>query len=109
MAFKGHQYAIGNRVGRPPVFKTPKALAKKVDEYFIYIQGETKEKKVKISDPQTGKVKLSHEIIILRNPEPATITGLVLFLGFASRQSLDDYAERNEEFSDIIARARVRV
>lgn len=106
---KGNQYALGNMGGRPPAFKSPKALAKKVEQYFEYIKGEEKETKVKVTDPTTGKVTLGRQIEVVRNPEPATITGLVLFLGFASRQSLDDYAEKNEEFADIIARARTMV
>jgi hypothetical protein len=38
-----------------------------------------------------------------RYPEHATITGLALFLGFESRNSLYDY-ESKEEFSGIIKR-----
>jgi hypothetical protein len=39
---------------------------------------------------------------------PNTITGLAYFLGFADRQSLNDYQER-PEYSFIIKRARARV
>jgi len=105
---KGNQYAIGNRGGRPPAFKNPKALIKRIDQYFEYIQGEYDTKKVKKTD-KNGKVTLGEVVECIREPEPATITGLVLFLGFASRQSLDDYAEKNEEFADIVARARTMV
>jgi hypothetical protein len=92
---KGNKYAIGNKGGRPPVFKNPKHLSKKVDEYFDYILGEFH---------IVGKKK-----VFDREPEPATIMGLVLYLGFNGRQSLDDYAEKNEEYSDVIKRARARV
>ena len=105
---KGHKYAIGNKGGRPPVFSTAKALAKKVDEYFLYIHGEKKKKKVKVTDPKSGKVSLTEVEVWLRPWEYASITGLTLYLGFSHRQSLDDY-EKKEMFSDIIARARTRV
>lgn len=97
-AAKGNKYAIGNNGGRPPIFKDANALGKKVDEYFEYIKGEFIEQK---KGRKTTRVWL-------RDPEPATITGLVLFLGFASRSSLDDY-EKDEVFSYIIKRARARV
>jgi hypothetical protein len=106
---KGNQYAIGNKGGRPPVFKSPKALAKKVDAYFIYIQGEYKEIKHRLKDPQTGKVTVEKEMVEVRPPENATITGLALYLGFVNRRSLDDYEERGDEFSGVVARARARV
>lgn len=92
---KGNQYAIGNKGGRPPIFKNAKQLAKKVDAYFEYIKGEFH---------GSGKKKVWD-----RQPEPATITGLVLYLGFTSRQSLTDYEEMNEVYSDIIKYARTRV
>lgn len=40
--------------------------------------------------------------------EPPTITGLALYLGFASRQSFYDY-ERKDEFAYTIKRARSRI
>lgn len=97
-ALKGNKYAIGNNGGRPPIYNNPKQLAKKVDEYFIYIKGEYRlEKKGR----RVNKV-------CDREEEPATITGLTLYLGFSSRKSLEDY-EGMEEFSTIIKRARARV
>jgi len=44
----------------------------------------------------------------LANNEVKTITGLALWLGFSSRQSLYDYGKK-EEFSYIIARAKLWV
>lgn len=79
---KGHKYSVGNTGGRPPIFKNETELRKAVDEYFDYIKEEK---------------------------EPATVTGLTLFLGFANRQSLYDYEENNEKYSCIIKRARARV
>jgi hypothetical protein len=43
-----------------------------------------------------------------REPEPITITGLALYLGFESRQSFYDY-EKRDGYSYIIKRARMRV
>lgn len=105
---KGNKYAIGNKGGRPPVFKNPKQLAKKVDEYFVYILGESHIQKKKVQNEETKKMETVEVTVWDRQPEPATITGLALYLGFNCRQSLDDY-EDDEEYSGIIKRARARV
>lgn len=67
--------------GRPALFNSPEEFGQKVDEYFDH---------VKVSG------------------EPVTITGLCLFLGFESRQSLYDYASK-DEFSYITKRAKLMV
>lgn len=66
--------------GRPPHFENAEELKKEVDNYFESIDG-------------------------IEHP---TVTGLALFLGFESRQSVYDY-EKNGEFSYIIKRARLMV
>lgn len=85
--------------GRPRHYDDPDVLQKTVDEYFEFIKG-LKTQKV---DP-SGNITETWE----RSPEPATITGLTLFLGFNDRQSLYDY-EKNEQFSGIVKNARTRV
>lgn len=64
--------------GQPPYYKSPEELQTAIDAYF--------------DDPEC----------------PNTITGLAYFLGFADRQSLNDYQER-PEYSFIVKRARSRV
>lgn len=71
-----------NNAGRPAKFDNPGTLQKKVDEYFVWAKTE--------------------------NNGLKTITGLALFLGFESRQSIYDY-EKDGEFSYIIKNARLRV
>lgn len=68
--------------GRPPKFDNAGDLQKKVDEYFVWAKEE--------------------------NNGLKTITGLALFLGFESRQSIYDY-EKDGTFSYIIKNARLRV
>lgn len=90
----GNTFGIGNNGGSPAYYQHPEQLAKKCEEYFEHIQGEWDEDK---KEWKKG-----------REPEPATITGLALFLGFSSRQSLLDYAEK-PEFVDIIKQAKTLV
>lgn len=88
----GNKFALGNEGGRPPIFESAQQLAEKIKSYFDYIQGEKQE------------VNTSWEWI--REPENATVTGLALYLGFESKQSLYDY-EKKDEFSYLIKRARM--
>jgi hypothetical protein len=64
--------------GRPPIFASPEEMQKKIDQYF------------------------NVEI------EKHTLTGLALFLGFESKQSLYDY-EKKPEFSYPIKRAKLMI
>tara|TARA_R110000851_G_scaffold244467_1_gene397274 strand:- start:396 stop:785 length:390 start_codon:yes stop_codon:yes gene_type:complete len=68
-------------VGRPRLYSTPEDFDNKVLEYQIYC----KEQK-----------------------EPVTWTGLALFLGFSSRQSIDEYL-KYDGFSDSVKRAKTFV
>jgi len=77
----GNKYAIGNNGGRPPIWGSVEELNEKITTYF----NDCKDQNIK-----------------------ATITGLALYLGFDSRQSLYDY-EKKEEFSYVIKRAKLAV
>ncbi|MCM1340007.1 MAG: DNA-packaging protein [Muribaculaceae bacterium] len=81
-----------NTGGRPPIYKTPAELQKKIDEYFK-----------NCPDKRIVPTKMG----VFEVPAP-TVTGLAFFLGFSSRQSFYDY-ENNEEFSYTIKRARLRI
>ena len=85
--------------GQPRKYSTPEELAAAADEYFTHIKG------LKISSVDTnGNISEKWE----REPEPATVTGLALYLGFESRQSIYDY-EKSGEYSYIVKNARLRV
>lgn len=78
----GNKYAIGNKGGRPAKYESPEELIGSIMAFFDYCNED--------------KIK-------------ATITGLTLYLGFCSRSSLDDYIEKNDEYSYIIKRAKLAV
>ncbi len=84
--------------GRPPLFDNPESLKKKIEEYFIWVKGEKKEV------IENGIAS----IVVVRDFCHTTITGLALFLGFESRQSIYDY-EKDGEYSYIIKNARLRI
>lgn len=106
-----NKFALGMRAGgAPPMYKTAASLIKEVNKYFEYIQGESEE--VEREYP-TGKKDEDGEPIMkketitrwLRQPEPATITGVALFLGFSNRQSFYDM-EARAELREVVQRTR---
>lgn len=77
--------------GRPPILESPEQAEAKISEYFEWVKGEY--------DKDNGEW--------IRLPEPVTITGLALYLGFSSRQGLYDYEDK-QGFS-CIRKARLKV
>ena len=73
--------SMANPVGRPRKYETPEDFDRKVEEYYAYCKQEK---------------------------EPVTWTGLALYLGFSSRQSIDEYLHY-EGFSDSVKRAKALV
>lgn len=69
------------QVGRPRLYETPEQFEAKVLEYQKYCKEEK---------------------------EPVTWTGLALYLGFSSRQSINEY-EKYDGFSDAVKRAKLFV
>lgn len=77
--------------GRPMMYETVEELQSAIDEYF-----EVKCAPTIIGDSDKWQ------------QNPPTVSGLALHLGFADRQSIYDYKER-EEFSCTIKRAITRI
>lgn len=100
---KPHRYGVTFNTGKPAFYNSPDEMAKEIDEYFEYIKGEPGEREIVI-----GKQKVKEKYWI-REPEPATITGLCLYLGFATLQSLDDYCKKGPKYAEIIKRGKTRV
>ena len=72
---------MAGEIGRPRKFKSPEEFDAKVEEYRWYCKEEG---------------------------EPVTWTGLALYLGFSSRQSIDEYLNY-DGFSDSVKRAKALV
>jgi len=89
--------------GRPAHYETAEKLQTQIDDYFIYVKGEYH------WETETDDEGKEHDVKVWdRSPEPITITGLCLHLGFESRQSFYDY-EKRDGFSYTIKRARLQV
>jgi hypothetical protein len=85
--------------------KTAAILANRIDQYFKYIEGvpHTGQKPVNGKDTATTTQKIWD-----RQPEPATIAGMALFLGFSSKQEFEAY-EDSGIHAHILKRGRLRL
>ena len=90
-----------NKVGCPPMYKTPEEMQKVIDKYFEDCSGE-----YVVIDGCVAVDKYGDPI--KTKERPLTITGLALALGFSGRQALLNYEDK-EEFMDTIKRAKSRI
>ena len=90
---KGNLFSIGNTGGAPPKYKSAQEMMDKIAEYLDW-EDQWKNKSAK------GEGKGIY-----------TLSGVALYLGFASVQSLYDYENRNKnesvEFAYVINRFRL--
>jgi len=84
---------------------TADELLIRIDDYFIHIKGKYHIKKAQTDE---AGVKTTSTKVWDREPEPATISGMALFLGFSSRQIFDDYKSKGK-FSHILKRGCLRI
>ena len=108
---KGNKNAVGNNGGRPPIHTDPKEVERLIDDYYNWIEGEseTREREVISKDEKGLIVKTTEKYETwVRRPEPPTVTGLSLHLGFCSKTSLYEYADKIE-FMHPIKRAVSRI
>jgi len=87
---KGNLFSIGNNGGKPPEYKTPQDLVNKIAEYLDWEDSQKR--------PDSYS-KMGKGIY--------TISGCALYLGFCSRSSIEDQANRGSEYSDIISRFKL--
>ncbi|BFP39512.1 hypothetical protein FGF1_03570 [Flavobacteriaceae bacterium GF1] len=107
---KGNKFAEGNEGGRPPIHTDPKAVETLIQDYFEWIQGEQEEKEVTEQvHTEDGTKEVKKKVMEwVRMPEPPTVTGLTLHLGFADKSTLYDY-KKKDEFSHSIKSAISRI
>lgn len=77
-----------------------------VDTYFKYIKGEFHMECIPSKTKNTDEA--IQQKVWDREPEPPTLAGLALHLGFDSLKSFDD-CEQNDNLGPILKRARLRV
>lgn len=78
-----------------------------IERYFTHIQGKyhIEQKTIKTGKDHAENIE---QKVWDRPPEPATISGLALALGFNSRQQFENYLN-NGPLADVVKRALLRV
>lgn len=84
------------------MYKSKEEIQEKIDKYFEECNGEV------LKDKEGNPILNKYGGVIIMGSKPPTVTGLALALGFASRQALLNYQDK-EEFNDTIMRAKSRV
>jgi hypothetical protein len=87
--------------------KTIKAYRARIAKYFSFIKGEYHIEKVPAKGSKDSTDFIDQKVWD-REPEPATLSGLALALGFISIAELEAY-ERDGKFAHIIKKARLKV
>ena len=83
---------------------TSDELSARITEYFTFIKGKYRTKRV----PSKDSKKYTYAKVCEREPEGPTISGLVLFLGFTSRQDFNDYEQKGKH-AHILKQGRLRI
>lgn len=101
------QPAFPSFMTKKRLFASPKALDALIAQYFEYIEGEYQlvQQEAKSTG---GKIKKTEEKVWLREPEPPTLTGLALYLGFNSKQEFEA-CETKARYGAPLKRARLRI
>ncbi|MEN0053641.1 MAG: terminase small subunit [Mucilaginibacter sp.] len=85
--------------------KSALILATRIDEYFVYIEGEPLADQPPVKE---NSKSVTAQKAWEREPEFATISGMALFLGFTSKQEFEAY-EQNGKYAQVLKRGRLRV
>jgi len=90
----------------PSCFTDQHDLFLRIDAYFNFIEGEyhLESKPGKDTKDQAAPIQKIWD----RDPEPATFTGLALFLGFNSIRAFDKYMA-NGDFAEVLKWAHLRI
>ena len=77
-------------------------MSEAIDKYFEDCEGHP------LTDKDGTVATDKYGVPVIVGAHPPTVTGLALWLGFKTRQSLLDYQSRNKAFNDVLTRAKSR-
>lgn len=85
-----------------PKYKTAAEMQEAVNKYFEDCGGQP------LKDENGNTVRDKNGLPVIVGEHPPTVTGLALWLGFKTRQSLLNYQGRSKAFDDVITAAKSR-
>jgi len=102
-------------IGTPIIMKHKYILFNKVEQinhriadYFKWIEGEFHTQLLPFKPTAKSPPEMREQKVWDRQPQPATLSGLALHLGFDSLQAFESY-EKHGRFASIAQRARLRI
>jgi hypothetical protein len=87
--------------------KQLKSYRARINKYFNFLQGAHHIEKVPLKGGKNNTDTIEQKVWD-REPEPATLSGLALAIGFTSINEMEAY-EREGKFADIVKKARLKV
>lgn len=90
------------------LFQRADNLRLRVADYFNYIKGIYHTELLPFKPTAKGPPEMREQKVWDREPQPPTLSGLALFLGFESLQAFIDY-EQNGHYAHILRRARLQI
>lgn len=94
-----HKYILFNKVEQ---------ISTRIAAYFKYITGEFHTEQLPFKPSAKSPPEMREQKVWDREPEPPTLSGLALYLGFDSLQAFEAY-ESNGRFASILKRARLQI
>ncbi|MFD1255723.1 terminase small subunit [Mucilaginibacter terrae] len=79
-----------------------------ITDYFEWIQGEHHTESLPFKPTAKSPPEIREQKVWDRQPQPPTLSGLALHLGFESLQAFEAY-EKNGRFAAILKRARLQI
>jgi hypothetical protein len=89
-------------------FSNANDLVDRIDGYFRYIQGEYHLEPAAPTKTKNSENCTTTKVVWDRQPEPALLTGLALFIGFTSMNDFVAY-EQKGKYKKMLRKARLRV
>lgn len=93
--------------GNKPKYTTPEEMQEAIDSYFIECDGVIAET-IDSKGNKTQTLNKWGEPVRIGFQWP-TMRGLALALGFSRIETMDNYANKNAAYKDVVTRARTRV
>lgn len=94
-----HKYILFNKVEQ---------INHRIADYFKWIEGEFHTQLLPFKPTAKSPPEMREQKVWDRQPQPATLSGLALHLGFDSLQAFESY-EKHGRFASIAQRARLRI